>query len=593
MRPFSERSMNLIKLYKWNSIFFKYFKKSVIYILLPLIILSLAVFSIMIRGEISELTDIRSRGFQQISTSLESIFEDIGNNHTILSNASGIYDYCLVSDNEDSARKNKATLSAKHLLSNTSISSNYITDVHLYSPYSQYVLSTANSNHIEDFHLKDWYERYSKTGISDFVSYNDSDISGTTNDSVIISRGLFKSNHLYGIVIYETDTIVLNSILSGTAYENDEYMIYDFNGNIFYSNKTDLINKNINDVFRDINIESIDDIYSSHNMMIFKTSVNYTHKLILKADTNAPKRLVRALILIISMIIIVLIVSFVLSFYLSLQFYQSIIQITAALRNDEEYAVEGISEEKYSELYYINTHIISRLTQKDDVEEALAKQVTALKKAQLIALQTQINPHFIYNTLNLINTMVMNLAKRECDASRAIIILSQLLREAFDTKKYIVTLKDELEYIEKYITLQQFKFNYNVNIGMDIDENLLTQKVIKFMLQPIVENAFEHGFVAAEEHEYKLMISAKREDNSMVISVTNNGSAIEEDELSNLREKLLSDEIFEKKSIGLVNVNQRIRLIYGENYGCRIESDESSTTTRIKLPYNAFIAREQ
>lgn len=586
MGLFSERSMKLIKLYSWNSIFFKYFRKSIVYILLPLIILSLVVCFYVFRSQEEKVISEHERSFYQTSATLKSLFQDVENNHTVVTSSSDVIAYCTADENTDFKTEYDSLFHVSKLLNNICVSSQYINDIHIYRPNTNYVFSTIGGASVDKFFTQEWYDVFSKTGISDFVYYNHFDGDYYNYDSVIIVKAIFRNDHMYGIVLYDIHAQTFREIFEASGRNDSLQVLCDSDGNIFYSPDNKLIGKNINSLNSEINLENLNGSQKKGNSIYHSTEVSYPCRYICTSPINDGSNILRIAGIVVGIALVVLLFSFVLSFYLSLQFYKSIIQITTTLRNSEEDEVGSpISKEKYDELYYINSHIVSRLIKKGpDIEKKLAEQISDLKKAQFIALQTQLNPHFIYNTLNLINVMVMNMAKGDSEASRAIIILSQLLRGALDTKKVLITIGDELEYVRKYIELQKLKFNYDIDIVWDVDNDLLERKMIKFLLQPIVENAFEHGFNGITLDEYKLIISVQRIAEGVELAITNNGKKIEDEVLSSLQETLSSDAIFDQKGIGLVNVNHRIRLIYGNQYGCSIESGDEKTTIKILLP---------
>ncbi len=570
--------MKLIKLYSWNTIFFKYFKKSIIYILLPLALLSSAICYYSFRSAEEDMINTQSRAFYQTTSLLESVFKDVENHHSLLSQSADIVSYCALEEGNDTDEKFQLLLATQKQLKNVNISSQYIDNVHLYRLSGNYVLSTLNGNYIDKFYVRKWYDIYKKEGLSDFVCYEKPQ---NHTECILVVKGIQRDGHLYGIIVYEIAASTLNDIFEKNGFSDNTQLIYDKAGKIFYSTDYNIIEKNVDCVNEDIN--EFNSFTKQGKDVFFKSSLNYSYSFVSKSNIYKSIKLTGMIIIIICLMLFVLLISFVLSFYLSLQFYQSIIEITATLRNDEE-ANGELSQHEFDELYYINSHIVSRLTKTEKIEKNLTEQIIALKKAQFVALQTQLNPHFIYNTLNLINVMIMNLSKKECHASRAVVILSQLLREMLDTKKYLVSLKDEIEYTQKYIELQQLKHNYRINVMWNVHEDLYTRNVLKFMLQPIVENAFEHGFDRNVSDSYSIEISAVEEDNLIKISVSNTGKMIDKDTLKTIQDSLKSDMIFEQKGIGLMNVNHRIRLIYGDEYGCSIESDEKSTTVHIALP---------
>ena len=570
--------MSLIKLYSWNSIFFKYFRKSLVYILMPLTILSLVLCFFVFRSRRDDAITQQNRAFYHTASVLNAVFNDVENNHLVVSSSSDISSFCT--ENNITFESRHAT---KKLIENICISSQYINNIHIYIPSRDYVFSTMVSAPKDDFYIKDWYNILSETEMSDFVYYNKSSDSSIYSDSVIIVRSLRADNYIIGYILYDIHVQSFKEIFEESGYEYTLQLLCDTKGNIFYSSDKTLVDTNICDINADVNLSDFGDSALDGNNLFLSSDINYTYRYITSASIASGTTAFQIAGIVLAVALFVLLISFVLSFYLSLHFYKSIIQITATLRNEEN-GDKYLSDQQYNELYYINSHIVSRLTKISDMETQLAQQITALKKAQFVALQTQLNPHFIYNTLNLINVMVMKMAKRDCDASKAIVMLSQLLRGAFDTKTVFISIHDELEYTRRYIELQKLKFKYDMNIVWDVDGALINRKILKFMLQPIVENAFEHGFGKTKLDEYTLIISAHADGDELVLSVTNNGKKIDDDELISLQEALRSDIEFEHRGIGLMNVNQRIRLIYGDNYGCSIESTDDETTISMRLP---------
>ncbi|MGL1892274.1 MAG: histidine kinase [Spirochaetaceae bacterium] len=202
------------------------------------------------------------------------------------------------------------------------------------------------------------------------------------------------------------------------------------------------------------------------------------------------------------------------------------------------------------------------------------------KRAQLEALQSQINPHFLYNTLESIRMMSLTDDRKEI--ATAIKILANLFRYTTKTDVKEVSFKEELNHVKNYTELLKIRYEDNVVINYEIDETLYKNRTLKFILQPIVENAFEHGL---KNKIGTIIIRLKKIKNSAVFSVIDNGSGIDDNTLD-LMSKRLNNEIKQTNgSIGLYNVNKRIKLKYGDKYGVFIKSNiDIGTTVSIFLP---------
>ena len=209
------------------------------------------------------------------------------------------------------------------------------------------------------------------------------------------------------------------------------------------------------------------------------------------------------------------------------------------------------------------------------------------------ALQSQINPHFLYNTLQIIDII----AEQEgidviCSVCRS---LSRMFRYSINRGKEIIPLSSEIEHVKDYIYIQKLRFKDRIEVIFDIDEDIMKNKMIKLMLQPLVENAMIHG-VESKKGTCIITISAKKADGNTILTVEDTGVGMDEQQLQSLRDSI-NDEIVhaeidstERKSIGLKNVNARIRLYFGENYGLSIDSKLNlGTKVTLTIPEDIHI----
>lgn len=215
---------------------------------------------------------------------------------------------------------------------------------------------------------------------------------------------------------------------------------------------------------------------------------------------------------------------------------------------------------------------------------------TQLKKldSEFKALQAQINPHFLYNTLESINCLAK--LKEEKEISEMVKGLAKMFRYSIKQENEFVTLQDEIEHVKNYILLQALRYEDKFDIHYIIPEHLLKAKVIKLILQPVVENAIYHGIEKTSEKGL-IRIEAYSEENNLIIVVSDNGAGIEKNKLMDLKNQLemdmgdLSRLDNNSKSIGIINIHLRLRLYYGDSYGLEIGSVErEGTTVKLVLP---------
>ncbi|WMJ86479.1 sensor histidine kinase [Anaerocolumna sp. MB42-C2] len=215
--------------------------------------------------------------------------------------------------------------------------------------------------------------------------------------------------------------------------------------------------------------------------------------------------------------------------------------------------------------------------------EYLIKEVYTSKIKQkdyeLKALHAQINPHFLYNSLSLINSRAITSGNE--DISQMTLLLSQFYRTSLNHGKDITTIGNEVINTKSYISIQMIMWNNKFTVTYDIEETVLNYEMPNLILQPIVENAISHGLKNSEKEDKVLEISIIGADDKIVFKIKDNGVGIPQEDISNILDK-------HTNGYGLNNVNERIRLIYGESYGVNILSEVGVyTCAEICIPRQA------
>lgn len=207
-------------------------------------------------------------------------------------------------------------------------------------------------------------------------------------------------------------------------------------------------------------------------------------------------------------------------------------------------------------------------------EKARATVISEIKQ-----LESQFNPHFLFNTLENIKFMI----KLDPNAANKMIIaLSNLLRYSINNSSSEVTIEEDMEYTKNYLDIQKTRFGNRLSFGIRIPEELKHCIVPKLIIQPIIENAIKYGFRDCQKLLVEIEISILAEN--LVIIIKNNGTEIDEQALSEIRCMISSPANFSQHS-GLYNVNRRIQLMYGESYGLDLMSKpQEGTTVKIVLP---------
>ena len=271
-------------------------------------------------------------------------------------------------------------------------------------------------------------------------------------------------------------------------------------------------------------------------------------------------------------------------FYISRKIFDPISDLLALLEEHQN-PDEGSLIQTKDEIAHIHHVMSTTISKNKDIEEELARRMKLLKKAQAVALQAQINPHFMYNTIDTINWMAIKKIGRGNEVSQMLNMLSQLLRYSLGSTDTFVTLEEEINYAKKYLLVQQIRCNYGFEVTWDIPEALGKCNVIKMILQPVVENAIKYGIKPFGDGG-SLKIRASQEGETVRIFVSDSGFGLSQEETEEINREINRQVIKESDHIGLSNVNQRISIMFGEAYGVVVRSRiNEGTTVELTIPY--------
>jgi two-component system sensor histidine kinase YesM len=240
---------------------------------------------------------------------------------------------------------------------------------------------------------------------------------------------------------------------------------------------------------------------------------------------------------------------------------------------DEKIAIYGQIE--IEEIANSFTEMVSKIRV---LMDAVVEEKNQKLKNELTALQHQINPHFLYNTLDSIVWLAEN--NRNEDVIKTVVALARFFRISISKGKNVITVKEEIQHIKNYLVIQQVRYTDRFTYHFDIDESLYSYPCMKLILQPIVENAIYHG-VSIEDGE--INIKCFKTDSSLVFEVSNSGYGITPEEIEEIYNTIKDQNV--NKGVGMRNVYQRLKLYYGDNADIEIESIlDEQTTIRLILP---------
>lgn len=233
--------------------------------------------------------------------------------------------------------------------------------------------------------------------------------------------------------------------------------------------------------------------------------------------------------------------------------------------------VEVTSHDEIGDLSTSFNHMMIRIK---GLMAQLVQEQEEKRNAELKVLQDQVNPHFLYNTLDTIIWMTESGDKNTVPMIEA---LSQLFRISLSKGQEFITIEQELNHIRHYLYILQFRYLDKFDYSIQIDPTLIAYKVPKIILQPLIENAIYHGIKNTSVKGF-IAIDVHQKNNDIVISITDNGIGMDTETCQKLLDETQEQESQNGSGVGIRNVNQRIKLYYGNNYGLSYKSSEGKGT---------------
>ena len=258
-----------------------------------------------------------------------------------------------------------------------------------------------------------------------------------------------------------------------------------------------------------------------------------------------------------------------LRFFKPIQILTNLLGESAPLLEDSQYPSKEISDLAQKIIYYTQTN--------RQLSEELSSSLDRLNQAEQVALQSQINPHFLFNTLNIIHIEECKALGYEHPLPELTMKLSSILHHAFDSSS-LVQLNKEFDYTRQYIDLMNARNRNSLRINYEIDEDILHALVPKLFMQPIIENIFFHGFPDGMDENSLMTVSIQKiTDNQLCVSITDNGVGIPLERYQELM-SYIEKEALSQTNIGLKNVIRRMKLVYEEQFSIEIQTKEKEGT---------------
>lgn len=557
------------------------------FLLMSLVVLSIiiviSVWTVNVHKNVHELSDSY---ISDIVRNANSKFEN--DLYTLRSNLSTI----TANDNTRTyllypTAENKAA-AREYLLNNFDILTNDINGIALISPNATI---TAGAYFPESLSETELYKSVTENSESTVILNRRTIYKTSPQSGIALAKAVTFRGRVLGIVLLDLKSSIITNHF-GISHMNGllRTVILDPDNNIIFTNESDLNeNKlsvllshvNQNKPLENLSTATIDGDEYFITAKRFSSSPDWLNITFCptKSLYSSYRQMLRLLMTIMIFIILITVLLSLLTFSSTKKSFKQLSD------HIEKIDLNNINEIKSftpsandSEIVMISDKINQLV---DTISEQL-KSINSLEEKkrmdEIQILKAQINPHMIYNTLNVIQTSAEY--QKNTTISEISKSLAMLLRYSVTDTDKLVLLKNEFEYIKGYMTLMQHKFVNDIHLEIMADDSVLNCMTLKMLLQPIAENSLKHGFT--DKTGQFIIIKAYRNDNKVLIKITDNGLGIAPDKLKNI----LNPDFDSLSHLGLNNVNRRLKLTFGNEYGISISSIPCiQTSVLIEIPY--------
>lgn len=560
-----------IRHFKFNSIFLRTFLFITTLTVIPFIALSIMFYSNTLKNIREEITLENSYIFDNSVNIIDRTLMEVDTLSNSLASNESTQLYTINNVGTDSFK----TIS--RLAKTLPIIYRYIDSIYIYSEQTDTVIMDNNSIPLSDLSDTDWINAYRAV-----TSPKGTIIPRSKNNVypqlITIIKPIYVADEKKGAIIMNINAqSIYNSMLYQQYKDGRLFFLVNADNKIIISSELSYFNTYPDDIgLNTLTIESnpknsVYEINDKNYVVLSGDSAISDYKYISAYPLELYEHKLSTMKLqIIGILLLLMIIIFILAYVASVRSYSPLNEIISFLDNSQPPA-DSIEEEDKNELMYIINSIQTHINDKTKMAEILEERMKLLRKSQYDMLQTQINPHFLYNTLETINWMAYNMSNSENPVSKSLINLASFFRNTL-TSGYFVSIENEIKYTNEYVNILALRYGDLFDIEWDIDESILSYTIIKICLQPIIENAVYHG-IKQKNDKGLIKIKGLCDDNNIILIVSDDGVGIEKDALDELN-KTLSETSFtnEKSHIGLSNVNQRIKIIFGDSYGIHVES---------------------
>lgn len=537
---------NVIKNYRFKSILVKNLIVFFMVLLIPFSIISSFVYVNLQNSVRKEEKTFITERMDKIVQVNDSFFQNLGRISAVLNERSEFG--MAMKIEEELVNQSENYEKIMYELNMISMTNLYIDSIVFYAPINDRIVTTTNSGKFLELKNMQWIRDCIENN-SDF--YVKSMEYGGSKQTVAVRRFLSPKDTTLGYLFI----IVNNEVYKKTfnlSNDDEKLLIQD-------RDSEEIIFASSPELYSVKEVSNMNAVSSKKFNWDYYYGVEKEYFHIAKSNNTWT---------LITLYISVLILCALLAIIVSVKTFEpirSIMQYLSINNEREELAYHDINE-----LSYIMRNLMKLVGDREELNLELENRMLLLNNAQIYALQYQINPHFIYNTLEVVKWLVVNVEpENDSTASDVISRMAKIFKYSLNMQNYLVPLEEEIQNTKEYISILQVRYANSFYVNWDISPEAYQHKIVKLSLQPMIENAVFHGLQDLP-YEGIITIAMCEQDGKLFVSIEDNGQGISDDRLEEFRRKLESDDVFSGKNMGISNLQRRIKLICGEEYGLAI-----------------------
>ena len=571
-----------IKGYKFNNLLLKNFLYVLALVTLPLLLVLTLNYN-NFRDEVNNrVMDMNEGLLQKNAVVTDNVFAGLLETADKLAQMNQVVE-AVQSANTDRAYYDNVKEVVKLVEANT-MSSNLITSSYIYSDVNEMLIDQNGALHIDQISPKGkWYEIHkTEPMVYPYIMVNHA-------ESIFVCQPIWSAKgQRSGLLVLDVELQQIRQLLETQEQDRQGiFFVMDISGQTIYCNQQDYRkwDEQTGSEFRkDIAQVGAGEtrLISDHAERVVSVmkSQHKSWQYAFVTELSDYKEEMGAISgFLITSVLVGLLASLIVAYLITVLTYRPMRKIINVINNPKLHWNEKEATKQSNELLYITSSILAdrgEAEADEETSEELEERIRALRQAQFRALQFQIDPHFLYNTLETIKWSAVEEMGLGNKVSKMLTKVARLYRLGLENDDVIVTLKEELEFLKLYIEIVRIRFGDSILFHWDIDEQLQDCNIIKMCMQPIVENAIQHG-LRPKNYLGNITISARYQDECLRICVANDGEDMSDKEMDTLNKILKTGSGFEESKVGLRNVNERIKLVYGKEYGVSVTRSQVGT----------------